>query len=587
LLVVLCVSSGASGGETVLVSLNPRLSEDGVLSTNPTAAPTLAERKKAYARCQERCLRALESAPVRVRYRYTYSPVLAVEILAPAGHDAIEALADVVRIDEDQQGRGALAESVPMIRADEVHELGFLGAGTTVAVLDSGVDTDHPDLAGALILDHAKHFLDQGEITGDTAEDGHGHGTHVTGVIASRGAVASVGVAPAAMILPIKILDDDNRGWFSDWSRGLDYALEVHEADNGIELDAINMSLASNALFPSVCDNQHFGLRDGVRAAAELGIPVFAASGNNGSITRMALPACINGAIAVGSVRDDREPEEISSFTNRNALLDILAPGERIISSGVGGGTRIINGTSQATPHCVGTACLLREIEQSLTPEEILMILKTTGVPIFDTFTNRTYPRIDAAAAVGYLLNPPIDALDCAYDPGTREVQATWDPIADEAAQGISIEVKRDGELVHESASGTDVTAFSYVSIEGGEIEVCVRVTYDDGESPAARCTVHAPFEGFRRGDCDGNSQYEVTDAVLTLLVLFVDLDLEIPCERACDSNDDESLDVSDATYLLSAMFTGGDLPPAPYPDCASDPTIGAPPLDCAEPHCP
>lgn len=110
-------------------------------------------------------------------------------------------------------------------------------------------------------------------------------------------------------------------------------------------------------------------------------------------------PACYSAVIAVGSSSVD-PPDLVSSFTNRNELLDLLAPGESILAAGLGGGTGRLSGTSQASPHAAALACLLREIDPSITPRRILRLIQATGVPIADARTGLVFPRIDALAAV-------------------------------------------------------------------------------------------------------------------------------------------------------------------------------------------
>src|SRR5690606_14222817 len=129
----------------------------------------------------------------------------------------------VERVDLDLGGTGMLTESVPLIGATSWHAVGNTGAGVVIAVLDSGVDTDHPDLAGAIV--HQACFLDQDgtinsvgfcpngsdrQVGPGAAEDDFGHGTHVTGIAASRGNVSGAGVAPGANIEAIKVLDNSN-----------------------------------------------------------------------------------------------------------------------------------------------------------------------------------------------------------------------------------------------------------------------------------------------------------------------------------------------------------------------------------------
>lgn len=586
-----------TGRVTLIVTLEDGLAdrfEDGLGSERPAprsgaarrrAAP-LAERKIAYARCQEACLEALDGSSVRVKYRYRYSPTLAVEIDNPDDQELVERLPNVRSVVPDAQGRGVLDLTREFVRADDVHDLGITGEGSVVAVLDSGADFDHPDLSAAVIAEFAHHFLNQGNDTGAGAEDGHDHGSHVTGIIASRGeTVAPLGIAPSARIVVVKVLDNRNRGWFSDWAAGLDYVVGLHEEDNGLEIDLVNMSIASNARYPGVCDNAHGAILGAATAARELGIALFVASGNDSSWSTMAMPACMTPAFSVGATLAS-VPESLASFTNRNALLDLVAPGESIVSTSHNGGVTSISGTSQATPHVVGVACLLLEADPTLTPQEIHEILVTTGVPVFDSLSGLTFPRIDALRAIGAVIVPEVTSLTCEFVPEGRRLMVTWDSVAD--AETLSITVSRDGQSIHEAAVPASTTSWSRDGVIGGEYSVVVTASIGVLTGRSSRCStsVARAEELFRRGDCNDDEVIDLADPISTLLFLFVETVDDPPCLRACDSDDDNLLNIVDAVYSLGFLFRGETAPPPPYPGCGTDDTRDEPLLDCVTSRC-
>ena len=162
-----------------------------------------------------RVLAAVVPSEFELERQYRAVPALAGHATA-AGVRALAAQPDVVDVSLNFEVRATLAEAVPLIGADDVHNLlGVTGEGVVVAVLDSGIDTDHP-----LLVDDINHqgcFLYSGGCpgagtTGPSAEDGLGHGTHVSGIITSSGPPA--GVAPDALIDAFKVLDDFGTGSF-------------------------------------------------------------------------------------------------------------------------------------------------------------------------------------------------------------------------------------------------------------------------------------------------------------------------------------------------------------------------------------
>ena len=336
--------------------------------------------------------------------------------------DLLDSDPDVVRVDLDTPGSGGLAESVPLIGGNTVHALGYNGSGVTVAVLDSGVDRNHPDLAGRILDEQC--FCTNSNATGccpngmttqsgvGAANDDHGHGTNVSGIVASVGLVSSVGVAPQANIIAVKVLDKNNI--FSGTAQvvsGLDWIITNHP-----EVRIINMSMLTGALFSGYCDTttsftQAFA--SAVNTLRANGAVVFACSGNDHSKTTMGAPACVQNTISVGAVWDSNvgsksvfctdattAADQVTCFSNSNSTIDLLAPGAPITSDAPGGGTSTFYGTSQASPHAAGSAAVLLAISPTLTPAAIESLLKTTGKSVTDAANGIATPRVDLLAAV-------------------------------------------------------------------------------------------------------------------------------------------------------------------------------------------
>jgi subtilisin family serine protease len=240
--------------------------------------------------------------------------------------------------------------NLDMVESDAAHAA-TRGSGAIVAVVDSGVNANHPDLGGRLLGGH--DFVDDD----GTPQDGDGHGTHVTGILAANdgNGVGVSSVAPGARVLPVRVLNDAGEGDTGDVAAGIDFAVA-----NGAEV--INLSLGEEV--PLVGASSEFSAA--IDRALDKGVVVVAASGNNG------LPACEQPSaegrlLCVGAV-DKRGMRSFFSSFGRG--LGLVAPGgsgasavtntgEDVLSTWRDGGYEELAGTSQAAPHVAGVAALL------------------------------------------------------------------------------------------------------------------------------------------------------------------------------------------------------------------------------------
>jgi hypothetical protein len=423
-----------------------------LLKANPLLPREMRQQQQALvATAQDRVLATLEPSEFRPVYRYRNFAALTGRV-SSSGLVKLAAHADVEVVGVEGYGRATCSESVPFINADDVQALGFTGGGVLVAVLDTGIDTDHPDLSDHIAYG-AYHFLGQGSDTGPGAEDNNGHGTNVAGIITSKGTVAPVGVAPNVTILPIKVLGANGGGWPSDWAAGVDYVIDPNDPNfpDDYHPYVINMSLATDARYTSCpCDDADADtrlLQKAIQAAKNNCTVTFAASGNWGHCDRMGAPACVSAATAVAAVYDGnygREPDsglyyfnpyyvcyddatagdQVCCFSDRSFCNALAAPGRYITSAGMGGGTSTYTGTSQATPHCCGVAALVIGAygwywHMSPTPDTIVSKMEETGVATDDDCVadpndpnNPPNPiRVDAWAAVGSIRG------SCTFDP--------------------------------------------------------------------------------------------------------------------------------------------------------------------------
>jgi subtilisin family serine protease len=416
-----CGSSNVAAGQTIGAEVATVVQRDGsarvIVALRTARSRNAAARRRAVAGAQARVLARMSSAgDFQVTRRYGAVAALAGRVSA-AGLAALRASPDVARVDLDVGGSGDLAISVPQIGADVLQDTyGLDGSGITVAVLDSGIDTDHPDLVSS--IEGQQCFCSGGGgccPDGNTtqsgpgaAEDDHGHGTHVSSIITSDGIVASRGVAPGAGIVAVKVLDANNEFCcVSDVVAGLDWVLT-----NRPDVDLVNMSLGTFATFPGNCDGataDTMALADAVDALTANGVAVFASSGNDSLVDQMEAPACTANTISVGAVN---QFDQVRFSSNSDATLDLLAPGTNIVADNIGGGTIARSGTSMASPHVAGTAALLRQARPSLTPAELRSTMKSTGKPVLDGRNGIVFPRVDAEAAYLSLLTP-LDDFSC------------------------------------------------------------------------------------------------------------------------------------------------------------------------------
>lgn len=356
---------------------------------------------------QDAVLSGLEPGDFQLHLRFQSVPALTGRVFTNAGLARLAANPHVARIDLDVGGTGGLANSVPVIGADLRHETGNRGEGVVVAVIDSGLDTDHEDLADDLI--HQECFLDNnGVIDGSglcpngsdrqsgsgAAEDDAGHGTHVTGIVTSRGVLSAIGVAPDADFVAIKVTAGPSFAGvfysFMEIVAALDFI--INNPEFGIKV--INISLVTGARFAGDCDDSTAWNMAGAAAVGTLrenGVITFASSGNNGSGTQMASPACLSQVVSVGATDN---LDNVASFTNSNASTDIMAPGVGILSDGLNNSTTSASGTSMASPHAAGCAALLIESAEATTPDQIETRLKTSPITVTDPTNGINFPRI-------------------------------------------------------------------------------------------------------------------------------------------------------------------------------------------------
>jgi len=254
-----------------------------------------------------------------------------------------------------------------------------------IAVVDSGTDLDHPDLADKVRTDIDWDFVNDD----DVADDDHGHGTHVSGIAAAAtdNGVGVAGLGWETMILPLKALDQIGNGWSTDIAEAIYYA-----ADNGAHV--INMSLGGDAPCP-------WYMQNAADEAYANGVILVAAAGNHGEDVPNAeyFPANCEHVLGVAATNPD---DSVASYSNYGSHVSIAAPGSSIYSTLMGGSYGYMRGTSMATPHVAGLAALLRARYPSYTPDQIASAILDNAEDLGEAGWDEHYGcgRINASLAL-------------------------------------------------------------------------------------------------------------------------------------------------------------------------------------------
>ncbi|OLF19235.1 hypothetical protein BU204_02475 [Actinophytocola xanthii] len=278
--------------------------------------------------------------------------------------------------------RASLDQSVRQIGAPTAWAAGLTGRDVRVAVLDTGIDTDHPDLAGK--VEASKDFSGKGSV-----EDGDGHGTHVASTIAGSGAASEgryKGVAPDARLAIGKVLGDDGSGGFDAILAGMTWA--AAEADAKV----VNMSLGGIPGSDGT-DPVSQALNTLTR---EHGTLFVVATGNMARDGSVAAPAAADAALSVGSVSKQDVPSHFTSRGPRGGdgavKPEIAAPGEGIVAARpdgvpdhgqpVGDAYQGMSGTSMASPHVAGAAAILAQRHPDWAPDRLKDALVSSAAAI-------------------------------------------------------------------------------------------------------------------------------------------------------------------------------------------------------------
>ena len=283
---------------------------------------------------------------------------------------------------------------VSHIGSAEVHAESITGRDIKVAVLDTGIDYNHPELVDS--FRGGARFISTDLIPNnqDLFDDSwNSHGTHIAGIIAAASNdIEVVGVAPDISLYAVKILDGGGSGHISDLIAGIEWAIEN-------DMDIINLSIGLR--------NDSQALAEACARAYEAGILLVAAAGNTGSYSfgEVLYPARYASVMAVGATSQDDTLHYISAF---GPEIELVAPGDSIYST-TAGGYNMMTGTSQATPHVAGVAALILSAgiddqngDGVINNVDIRLHLQTTAVDLGEPGMDDMYGHglVDALAAL-------------------------------------------------------------------------------------------------------------------------------------------------------------------------------------------
>lgn len=248
-------------------------------------------------------------------------------------------------------------ENIKKVGALEAHSEGVQGDDIKVAVLDTGIDQESPELQTAGGVSFVPEEPDY--------DDQNGHGTAVAGIIAAvKDSKGLVGIAPDVDLYAVKVLNTEGSGTYSQVIQGIDWAIEHN-------MNILSMSLGGQS--------DSLALKQAVSTAASQGLLIVAAAGNSGGQDTLLYPARYPEVLSVGAINGANQR---ASFSSAGSELDLVAPGVNIRTTGLNGEEAAHSGTSMAAPHVTGAAAALWSSDSALSSQALKQKLLDTAVPL-------------------------------------------------------------------------------------------------------------------------------------------------------------------------------------------------------------
>ncbi|MBW3022743.1 S8 family serine peptidase [Candidatus Woesearchaeota archaeon] len=315
------------------------------------------------------------------------------------------------------------------------------GAGQTVCVVDSGIDYTHADFGSCtndtFLAGNCQKVIGGYDFANNDADpmDDNSHGTWVSGIIAANGSTFK-GIAPEAKIAAVKVCDYAGTCGGTAIVNGIDWC--VNNSDS-LNISVISMSLGRENSNTGYCDADINSYeKPYVDNAVSQGISVVVSSGNNQYVNRLGMPACLQNVTSVGATYHyaassvsysqctdtNVDVDDVTCFSNTADILDVVAPGAHVNTTGYLGGYYLFSGTSAAAPHVSAAIALMRQYENltqntQFSAQEIEDMLKKSGIKITDERpgSGLTFPRLDVFEAVNsiFIINDTEKSIKNSY----------------------------------------------------------------------------------------------------------------------------------------------------------------------------
>lgn len=376
------------------------------------------------------------------------------------------------------------ADTVPYgiekVEADQIWDKAT-GAGVKVCIMDTGLDTDHPDLASNYVMGTRTSNIGQPDSRETTPEDGHGHGTHVAGTVAANlDGKGIVGVAPNAELYIAAIFGASGSTSEQAVIAGVDWCVAQNTRVANMSYGGPNATTATKQAY---------------QEAYDYGLVMVAATGNSGASTPIGYPAAYDTTIAVGAT--DRS-DNIARFSQRGETIDLVAPGYLVPSAKVGGGTTRMSGTSMATPHVAGAVASILEVAPNLSVEEVRSVLRDTADDVGPAGFDTTFGagRLNVRKAIESLEGNDGGGDDGGDGDTNRPPSASFSYEADLLTVSFNDRsTDLDGEVVAWEWSFGDGVMSTEISPvhtygENGDYTVTLKVTDDQGASQSTSQTL-------------------------------------------------------------------------------------------------